>query len=79
MRYSGTVPTNYIPTRRDQVKRPDVITELKIENTIVRVLAYRKVTDSEFQHALQAWKRKRKIKTLPENKTITIESILGIF
>jgi hypothetical protein len=73
------LPTNQIPVRRGKMNQPNVITERKIGTTVFRVLAYRKVTKAEFNLALQMWFQKQRKKTLPENTTITIQTIFGVF
>jgi hypothetical protein len=58
---------------------PNVVTERKIDGCTVRILAFRKVTESEFNQALNNWLRENRIKTLSKYKTVTIHSILGLF
>jgi len=58
---------------------PNVITEKKIGSTVFRVVAYRKVTDLEFAHALQGYFQSERRKTLPKNKVITFYSSFGLF
>jgi hypothetical protein len=58
---------------------PNVVTERKIGDCTVRVLAFRKVTETEFNQALNAWLKQNRKKSLPKNKTVTIQTILGLF
>ena len=57
--------------------KPNVITEKTIGRTIVRVVAYRKLTESEFLEALQTWIKTKRLTSLPANETITIQSAIG--
>jgi hypothetical protein len=58
---------------------PNVVTERKIGDCIVRVLAYRKVTESEFNQALNVWFKQNRKRTLPKNGMVTIQTIFGQF
>jgi hypothetical protein len=58
---------------------PNVVTERKIDDCIVRVLAFRKVTESEFNQALNVWFNQNRKKTLPKNKIVTIQTTFGQF
>jgi hypothetical protein len=58
---------------------PNVVTERKIDDCIVHVLAFRKVTDSEFNQALNVWLNKSRKRTLPKNKIVTIQTTFGLF
>ncbi|MEG1725684.1 MAG: hypothetical protein RR313_09845 [Anaerovoracaceae bacterium] len=42
-----------------------------------QVLAFRKISRAEMQQAFRIWKSKYKGKTLPKNKIITFQSIIG--
>ena len=57
----------------------NVVTEKRIGSTVFRVIAYRKVTDLEFAHTLQAYFQTNRRKTLPKNKIITFYSTFGLF
>jgi hypothetical protein len=58
---------------------PNVVTERKIDDCTVRVLAFRKVTESEFNQALNVWFKQNRKRTLPKNKTVTIQTTFGQF
>jgi hypothetical protein len=58
---------------------PNVVTERKIDGCTVSVLAFRKVTEAEFNQALNNWLRKKRIKTLSKYKTVKIQTIFGQF
>jgi len=61
------------------MKLPQVITEKTVGSTVVQVLAYRKVTESEFKQALQMWFATMRRKTLPKNQKIIIQTTFGQF
>jgi hypothetical protein len=61
------------------MNQPNVVTERKIDDCTVRVLAFRKVTESEFNQALNVWLNKSRKKTLPKNKIVTIQTTFGLF
>jgi hypothetical protein len=58
---------------------PNVVTERKIGGCLVRVLAFRKVTESEFNQAVNVWLKQNRKKTLPKNKIVTIQTTFGQF
>lgn len=58
---------------------PNVVTERKIDDCIVRVVAFRKVTETEFNQALNAWFKQNRTRTLPKNKIVTIQTTFGQF
>jgi hypothetical protein len=58
---------------------PNVVTERKIDGCIVRVLAFRRVTESEFNQALNVWLKQNRKKTLPKNEIVKIQTTFGQF
>lgn len=51
---------------------PKVITKVKAGKTLIRIHSFRKLTYSECQYAIKRYMRDRKIKSLPQGKTIDI-------
>ena len=58
---------------------PNVVTEKRIGSAVFRVIAFRKVTDLEFAHALQTYFQSKRRKTLPKNKVIDFYTTSGLF
>lgn len=60
-------------------KKPDVITEIHDpkNNITFRVRAYRKLTQKEMRKAYFVWSRQGDKKQSLENKTVTVDSLIG--
>lgn len=58
------------PTVTSTLKKPDYNFEL-------RVIAYRPLSKSELCSVLKLWMRQTRRKTIPKNKIITYQTIIG--
>ncbi len=59
------------------IETPKIITEKKYGNFTLRVLAYRKLTDKEVDHALLTYMRQCKLKQIPTKGVCTVQSLIG--
>ncbi len=56
---------------------PNIVTRFRIGKFIFDVYAYRKVTESEAQYALNEWLRARKRKNVPKKWHVKAVTIFG--
>lgn len=58
---------------------PNIVTTLRIKekNFVLRVYAYRSLSDAEMKQALAEWLRQHNHKTVPKNKVGRLISIHG--
>lgn len=63
----------------DSMLTPKIITTLKSKekNFVFRVHAYRRLSETEMQQALQVWLRTSHRKKIPSNKTVDFKAIHG--
>jgi hypothetical protein len=63
----------------DSIPAPSVLTVLrdKERNFVLKIYAYRQLSESEAKQALSVWLSSQKLKRVPQNKTVITYSILG--
>lgn len=63
----------------DSIPVPSVLTVLrdKERNFVLKIYAYRQLSESEVKHALAVWLSSQNLNQVPQNKTVITYSILG--
>ncbi len=61
------------------ISMPSVVTTLRKDdyNFEFQVIAYRHLSEQEMLSVLKRWMRQTRRKTIPKNKTITYQTIIG--
>ena len=62
------------------MQTPNIVTTLKKsdDNFEFRVVAYRQLNEQEMYSILKLWMRQNRYKTIPKNKVITYQTVIGL-
>ena len=61
----------------DQVKKPNVVNIVRQGNFELKVLAYRKMSQTELLQAVACYLKTKKCRTLPKSGSDTLVTIIG--